>query len=134
MIAQRVIKAHILVSGYLPHNVPITKDLTKNVNNSCSMYKTVLKEKKKQLKKTEKNEKIEYLNEEITQISHKKSCLEEIIKEDNLESVNFALEAEQNENLELWKLSNGLKCVAKKKAIWIGQYPWKKEMSEKKKK
>ena len=71
MIAQRVIKAHILVSGYMPHNVPITKDLTKNVNNSCSMYKTVLKEKKKQLKKTEKNEKIEYLNEEITQITHK---------------------------------------------------------------
>ena len=46
MIAQRVIKAHILVSGYMPHNVPITKDLTKNVNNSCSMYKTVVKEKK----------------------------------------------------------------------------------------
>ena len=34
MIAQRVIKAHLLSNGYLPHNVPITRDVTKKFNNS----------------------------------------------------------------------------------------------------
>ena len=54
---------------------------TGRVNNSCFLYKTALKEKKKeQLKKTEKNEKLEHLNEKLTQINHKNSCLEEVNK------------------------------------------------------
>ena len=43
------------------------------------MYKTALKEKE-QLKKTEKNEKLNYLYEELSQINHKNYCLEEVIK------------------------------------------------------
>ena len=42
------------------HNVPITKDLT----HSLPMHP--FKRKNKYLKKTEKNEKIDYLNEELT--------------------------------------------------------------------
>ena len=34
LIAQRVIKAHLLSNGYLPHNVPFTRDIIKKVNNS----------------------------------------------------------------------------------------------------
>lgn len=37
--------------------------------------------------------------------------VKEIIKEYNLESGKYALEAEQKENLELFKLSNGLRCA-----------------------
>ena len=60
LIAQRVINARMLSNGYLTHNVPITKDLT----HSLPMHP--FKRKKKYLKKTEKNEKIDYLNEELT--------------------------------------------------------------------
>ena len=60
LIAQRVINARKLSNGYLTHNVPITKDLT----HSLPMHP--FKRKKKYLKKTEKNEKIDYLNEELT--------------------------------------------------------------------
>ena len=60
LIAQRVINARMLSNGYLTHNVPITKDLT----HSLPMHS--FKRKKKYLKKTEKNEKIDYLNEELT--------------------------------------------------------------------
>ena len=60
LIAQRVINARMLSNGYLTHNVPITKDLT----HSLPMHP--FKRKKKYLKKSEKNEKIDYLNEELT--------------------------------------------------------------------
>ena len=60
LIAQRVINARMLSNGYLTHNVPITKDLT----HSLPMHP--FERKKKYLKKTEKNEKIDYLNEELT--------------------------------------------------------------------
>lgn len=60
LIAQKVINARMLSNGYLTHNVPITKDLT----HSLPMHP--FKRKKKYLKKTEKNEKIDYLNEELT--------------------------------------------------------------------
>ena len=60
LIAQKVINARMLSNGYLTHNVPITKDLT----HSLPMHP--FKRKNKYLKKTEKNEKIDYLNEELT--------------------------------------------------------------------
>lgn len=44
------------------------------------MYKTAIKEKKDQLKETEKNEKLDYLIEELTQINHKNSCFERLLK------------------------------------------------------
>ena len=84
------------------------------------MHKTALKEKKEQLKKPEKNKKLDYLNEEFTQINHK-SCLEEVIKEYNLESEKYALEAEQKD-LELLKLSNGLKHAAVEKQSELDNY------------
>ena len=59
LIAQKVINARMLSNGYLTHNVPITKDLT----HSLPMHPF---KRKKYLKKTEKNEKIDYLNEELT--------------------------------------------------------------------
>ena len=43
LIAQRVMKVDMLSVGYLLNNVPITRDLIKSVNDSCSMYKIVLK-------------------------------------------------------------------------------------------
>ena len=63
LISQRKVKDHMLSSGYKPHNIPTSRDLS--VDNSCSLYKIALKEKREQSKKNEKNEKLDNLNEEL---------------------------------------------------------------------
>ena len=67
------VKDHMLSSGCKPHNIPISRDLMKSVDNSCSLYKIALKEKREQSKKNEKNEKLHNLNEELSQLNHKKN-------------------------------------------------------------
>ena len=72
LILQRIVKDNMLSSGYKPHNIPISRDLIKSVDNSYSLYKIALKEKREQSKKNEKNEKLDNLNEEVSQLNHKK--------------------------------------------------------------
>ena len=98
LISQRIVKDHMLPSGYKPHNIPISRGLIKSVDNSCSLYKIVLKEKREQSKKNEKNEKLDNLNEERSQLNHKKTSLEEVIKEYKLQSEKYDFEAEQKGN------------------------------------
>ena len=94
LIGQRVIKAHMLSNGYLPHNVHITRNTIRSVNNYCFVQNCFKRKKKEQLKITGKNEKLSYLNEERTQINHK-NLFAEVIKDCNLEPDNYALK--QNE-------------------------------------
>ena len=72
LISQRIVKDHMLSSSYKPHNIPISRDLIKSVDNSCSLYKIALKEKREQSKENEKNEILDNLNEELSQLNHKK--------------------------------------------------------------
>ena len=134
LISQRIVKDHMLSSGYKPHNIPISRDLIKSVDNSCPLYKIALKEKREQSKKNEKNEKLDNLNEELSQLNHKKTSLEEVIKEYRLQSENYDFEAEQKENLQILKLSNGLKCAAKEKQAELYNVLAKKKCPEEKKK
>ena len=134
LISQRIVKDHMLSSGYKPHNIPISRDLIKSMDNSCSLYKIALKEKREQSKKNEKNEKLNNLNEELSQLNHKKTSLEEVIKEYKLQSEKYDFEAEQKENLEILKLSNGLKRAAKEKQAELGNVLAKKKCLEEKKK
>lgn len=92
------------------------------------MYVTALKEKRT-IEANWKKWKTRLLEWRTHAEISQRSCFEEIIKEYNLESGKYALEAEQKENLELFKLSNGLRCAVCywRKAMWTGQYPWKKE-------
>ena len=57
LIVQRLVKVHILCNGYLSHNFPITRELI----TLFPIFKTALTEKKELLKKTEKNERPDYL-------------------------------------------------------------------------
>ena len=134
LISQRIVKDHMLSSGYKPHNIPISRDLTKRVDNSCSLYKIALKVKREQSKKNEKNEKLDNLNEELSQLNHKKTSLEEVIKEYKLQSEKYEFEAEQKENLEILELSNGLKRAAKEKQAELDNVLAKKKCLEEKKK
>ena len=134
LISQRIVKHHMLYSGYKPHNIPISRDLIKIVDNSCSLFKIAFKEKREQSKKNEKNEKHDNLNEELSQLNHKKTSLEEVIKEYKLQSEKYDFEAEQKENLEILKLSNGLKRAAKEKQAELDNVLAKKKcLAEKKK-
>ena len=92
------------------------------------MYVTALKEKRT-IEANWKKWKTRLLEWRTHAEISQRSCFEEIIKEYNLESGKYALEAEQKENLELFKLSNGLRCAVCywRKAMWTGQYHWKKE-------
>ena len=134
LISQRIVKDHMLPSGYKPHNIPISRDLIKSVDNSCSLYKIALKEKREQSKKNEKNEKLDNLNEKLSQLNHKKTSLEEVIKEYKLQSEKYDFEAEQKENLEILKLSNSLKRTAKGKQAELDNVLAKKKCLEEKKK
>ena len=60
--------------------------------------------------------------------------MEEVIKEYKLESEKYDFEAEQKENLEILKLSNGLKRAAKKKQAELDNVLAKKKCLEEKKK
>ena len=60
--------------------------------------------------------------------------LEEVIKEYKLQSEKYDFEAEQKENLEILKLSNGLKCAAKEKQVELENVLVKKKCLEEKKK
>ena len=133
LISQRIAKDH-MSSGYKPHNIPISRDLIKSVDNSCSLYTIALKEKREQSQKNEKNEKLDNLNEELSQLNHKKTSLEEVIKGYKLQSEKYDFEAEQKENLEILKLSNGLKRAAKEKQAELDNVLAKKKCLEEKKK
>ena len=134
LILQRIVKDHMLSSSYNPHNIPISRDLMKIVDNSCPLYKIALKEKREQSKKNEKNEKLDNLNEELSQLNHKKTSLEEVITEYKLQSEKYDFEAEQKENLEILKFSNGLKRAAKEKQAELDNVLAKKKCLEEKKK
>ena len=50
----------------------------------------------------------------------KKSCLEDALKEYHVEANKYGYHAEKKKNLELLKLSNGLKRAAEKKQTELG--------------
>ena len=60
--------------------------------------------------------------------------MEELIKKHNLESDKYPLEAEQNKNLELLKLSNGLKRAAKETQPELGNIHEEEKCLQEKKK
>ena len=64
----------------------------------------------------------------------KKSSLEEAIKEYHAEANKYAYDAEKKANLELLKLSNGLKRAAEKKQTELGAVLEKRKCFEEKKK
>ena len=74
------------------------------------------------------------MNEELSQLNHKKRSLEEVIKEYKLQSEKYNFEAEQKENLEILKLSNGLKRAAKEEQAELDNVLAKKKCLEEKKK
>ena len=72
----------MLSNGYLPHNVYITRNSIRSVNKYCSMYKTPLKEnKKEQLKITGKNEKLRNLKNILLQWRTYTDKLQEVLLE-----------------------------------------------------
>ena len=60
--------------------------------------------------------------------------MEEVIKEYKLQSEKYDFEAEQKENLEILKFSNGLKRAAKEKQAKLDSALAKKKCLEEKKK
>ena len=58
LIAQCLIKDHMLFNGYQSHNVPITGELMNSIKSSSSLYMTASKEKRDETGKAERNEKV----------------------------------------------------------------------------
>ena len=134
LITQWFTKDHMLLNDYHPHDMPIAKDLIGSVRNSNAAYKEVLKQKRKLEKKAEKDQRLASIEEEITQLSLKKSTLEEDIREYHVEADKYAYDAEKKENLEMLKLSNGLKRAAEKGQTQLGAVLEKRKCLEEKKK
>ena len=67
-------------------------------------------------------------------MSLKKSSLEEAIKGYHAKTDKYAYDAEKKENLELLKLSHGLKKAAEKKQTELGAVLEKRKCLEKKEK
>ena len=124
----------MLLNDYHPHYVPFAKELIQRVRNSKAAYKQVLKQKRESEKKAEKDKRLASIEEEITQLNLKKSSLEEAMKEYHAETDKYAYDAEKKENLELLKLSNGLKKAAEKKQTELGAVLEKRKCLEKKEK
>ena len=78
-------------------------------------YKEALQTKKKSQQKLEKDKRLLEIDDELIQLSRKKSSLEEAIKGYHLERDRYALDAEKKENIELLKMSNSFKWVASEK-------------------
>ena len=127
LIAQRFIKDHMLLSDYHPHDMPIAKELIQSVTYSNAAYKEALKQKRELEKKAEKDKRLASIEEEIIQLNLKKSSLEEAIKEYHLEADKYVYDAQKKENLELLKLSNGLRRAAEKKQTGLEKKKGKKK-------
>ena len=78
------------------------------------------KQKKESAKKTERDKKLVSIDERITHLNLKKLSLEAAVKEYRLEFGKYAFDRKIKENLDLLKLSNGLKKAAEKKHTELG--------------
>ena len=72
LIVQRFIKDHLLLNDYDLHDMPIAKELIRSGRNSNGACKEALKQKRVLKKKTEKDQRLASIEEEITQLNLKK--------------------------------------------------------------
>ena len=120
LIAQRFVEDHMLLSDYHHHDMLIAKELVRSVRNSNAAYKDTLKQKRESEKKAEEDQRLASVEEKMSYLNSKKLSLEEATKEYHVEADKYAYDAEKKENLELLKLSNGLKRSAEKKQAELG--------------
>ena len=72
LIVQWFIKDRLLLNDYDLHDMPIAKELIRSVRNSNGACKEALKQKRVLKKKTEKDQRLASIEEEITQLNLKK--------------------------------------------------------------
>ena len=65
---------------------------------------------------------------ELKSLNDKKRSLDEAVKEYQSEADRYALEAKMKENMELLKMSNGLKRAAKEKQLQLDDIEVKYKM------
>ena len=112
IIALKKVNDYMRKNNFQPHNMPMSKALLQNAKQAHFRYKKALDEKQKQ--KNMKSIGSIKIEKEIAGLNARKSqyaiAIEEYKKADK-----YAFEAENKENLELLKLSNGLKHACKEK-------------------
>ena len=106
IVAQRKVNGYMRKNNFQPHNMPMPKALLQNVKQDHFRYKKALEEKEKNKKSVGAIE----IEIEIAGLNARKSQLEIRVEEYEKKADKHAFEAENKENLELFKLSNSLKC------------------------
>ena len=113
IIALKKVNDYMRKNNFQPHNMPMSKALLQNAKQAHFRYKKALDEKPKQ--KNMKSVGSIKIEKEIAALNARKSQLGIAIEEYKKVADKYAFEAENEENLELLKLSNSLKHACKEK-------------------